>query len=97
MKANNLLLKTSNESEFIIDGSKLYQASIAYGKNEFLKILVLQLKKDLFLFLINIVTNFTFRNKIGKVFGYTNIYNFVHTTEPSQLSTGLKCFKTQFF
>ena len=38
-----------------------------------------------------------FRNKIGKVFGYTNIYNFVHTTESSQPSTGFKCFKTQFF
>ena len=45
----------------------------------------------------NIVANFTFRNKIGKVFGYTNIYNFVYTTEPSQPSAGFKCFKTQFF
>ena len=31
----------------------------------------------------NILTNYTFRNKIGKVFGYTNICNFIHTTEPS--------------
>ena len=44
----------------------------------------------------NIVTNFTFRNKIGKVFGYTNIYNFVRTTESSQPSSRLECFKFQF-
>ena len=48
-------------------------------ENESLKLSVLQIKKGLFLFL-NIVTNFTFRNKVGKVFRYTNIYNFVHTT-----------------
>ena len=48
-------------------------------------------------FYFDIVANFTFRNKIGKVLGYTNNYNFVHTTESSQPSAGLKCFKTQFF
>ena len=31
----------------------------------------------------DIATNFPFRNKIGKVLGYTNNYNFVHTAEPS--------------
>ena len=38
--------------EFIIDGSKPYQASVVNGKNEFLKLSVLQWKNDLFLFLI---------------------------------------------
>ena len=30
--------------------------------------------KKLLISISNIVTNFTFRNKIGKVFGYINIY-----------------------
>ena len=51
-KANNLLLKSSNDFEFIIVGSKLYQASIVNRENEYLKVTVLQLKKELFLFLI---------------------------------------------
>ena len=38
----SLPLKTSNELEFIIDGYKLCQASIVYGKNELLELLVLQ-------------------------------------------------------
>ena len=37
------------------------------------------IKKRLIL-ISNIVTNFTFKNEVGKVFGYTNIYNFVQTT-----------------
>ena len=45
IKANNLLLKTSNDLELIIVLSKLNQASIVYGKNEFLKLSVLQLKR----------------------------------------------------
>ena len=53
--------------------------------------------KKLLISISNIVTNLRFRDKIGKVFEYTNIYNFVHTTEPSQPSTGFKCFITQFF
>ena len=53
--------------------------------------------KKLLISISNIVTNLTFRNKIDKVLGYTNILNFVHTTEPSQPSRGFKCFKTQFF
>ena len=65
--------------EFIIDGSKLYQALIVYGKNEFLKLSFLQLR---LISISNIVTNFTFKNKIVKVFGYNNIYNFAHTKEP---------------
>ena len=32
--------------EFIIDGSKPYQASVVNGKNEFLKLSVLQWKND---------------------------------------------------
>ena len=32
---------------------------------------------------------------ISKIFKYTNIRNFVNTVEPSQPSSGFKCFKTQ--
>ena len=82
--------------EFINDRSKLYQASIVYEKNELLAVSVLQWKKWL-ISVSNIVTNFTFKIKIGKVFAYTHIYNFVHTTELFKPYTGFKCFKTQYF
>ena len=49
IKANNLLWKTSNDLELIIFGSELYQDSIVYEKNEFLKLSVLQLKKSFIL------------------------------------------------
>ena len=94
IKPNNLFLKTPNDFQFIIVGSTLYQPSIVYRKNNFVKLSVLQLK-GLFPFLINFVTNFTFREKISKVIWYT-IYNFVHTTEHSQLSWRFNCFKIKF-
>ena len=52
LNANNLLLQTSNDLQFVIVESKLYQDSIVYGKNEFFVTSVLQLIKGLFPFLI---------------------------------------------
>ena len=50
--------------------------------------------KKLLISVSNIVTNFRFRNKTVKVFGYNNIYNFVHTTSVSRPSSS-KCFSCE--
>ena len=82
IKANSLLWKTSNDLELIILGSELYQDSIVYEKNEFLKLSVLQLKKSFILISVSYLDVPIF------------MILYIQQNPLSQPSSGFKCFRT---